>query len=566
MEGVKKSNNNTPKKNEFALKIQNIENTYIIKIINIANRIKIEVLKIDNEKKEYSQEYNIDDFHFNHYYFKRFNNINEIYELLVKKLKSKDIFIFQKNGDEIIFKISFHFLKKKEEVQFAIKKTSNISNSFLTLYNNNEEEEESALKIENRNIFKAEKNKKHHLYKKKITIISSVIFIVICCLVIIIIGSKTKPSSSKSLNQNIKYIIFFDNYDNIYINPNDAYPIFDYYRKKGRKEAYYFLLNNSQLYYQLKKENNLNNIIIVDKYKKYRKSFRKKILQFFSNSQLIVYTYRTAYLTKILRSFNYKLKTIYLDHGCTYFKEKFTIEKFTGSRALVKIKPEFDGWIKHGWNSRQLYKGSLARWERFNHIENKRNAILIFFTYRKIRKIDLLSSTFHKKIRNLFSNKNFSNYLISKKIKVFYKKHHQELSLTHGYHENNYGYIYEVTDKDNFSKIIDDSSLLITDYSSLSMDFMFQNKPVIFYLLDINDPNRSFVDKYNTKNITQKMIFGNSFNNSNEVIEKMKYYVENNFTLEDDLQKKYESLFYFKKDILGNLENKLFYILESDNQ
>ena len=83
---------------------------------------------------------------------------------------------------------------------------------------------------------------------------------------------------------------------------------------------------------------------------------------------------------------------------------------------------------------------------------------------------------------------------------------------------------------------------------------MFQNKPVIFYLLDINDKNRSSRDKNNTKNITQKMIFGNSYNNSNEVIEKMKYYVENNFTLEDNLRKKYESLFYYKKNILENLE------------
>ena len=87
------------------------------------------------------------------------------------------------------------------------------------------------------------------------------------------------------------------------------------------------------------------------------------------------------------------------------------------------------------------------------------------------------------------------------------------------------------------------------------MDFMFQNKPVIFYLLDINDQNRTSRDIYNTKNIIKKMIFGNSYNNSNEVFDKMKYYVENNFTLEDKLRKKFKSLFYYKKNILENLEN-----------
>ena len=68
-----------------------------------------------------------------------------------------------------------------------------------------------------------------------------------------IIEKNTKSSSKELLNKNKKYILFFDHYDNLYINPNDAFPIFDHYRRKGRKEAFYFLLNNSQLYYQLKK-------------------------------------------------------------------------------------------------------------------------------------------------------------------------------------------------------------------------------------------------------------------------------------------------------------------------
>ena len=144
-----------------------------------------------------------------------------------------------------------------------------------------------------------------------------------------------------------------------------------------------------------------------------------------------------------------------MDHGCSYFKERFTIKDFIGLRVMDKIKPEYNGWIKHGWNDSQLYKGALAKWERFSHIKNKK--------------------------------------------------------------------------KYNFSRIIDDSSLLITDYSSLAMDFIFQNKPFIFYLLDINNLNRSIRDKYNKKIMVQKMIFGNPYNSSNEVIEN-EILIENNFT------------------------------------
>ena len=74
-------------------------------------------------------------------------------------------------------------------------------------------------------------------------------------------------------------------------------------------------------------------------------------------------------------------------------------------RTIVKIKPGFDAWVRHGWNETQLYKGALARWERFNHIKNKRDAILIFFTWRKIKKKNFLSSTFYKKIMSYYQMK-----------------------------------------------------------------------------------------------------------------------------------------------------------------
>ena len=65
MEGTKKLIINTKKNAKFSFKKLNIENAYIIKIINKTNNIKFEILKIDDENKEYSLEYNIDDFHIN---------------------------------------------------------------------------------------------------------------------------------------------------------------------------------------------------------------------------------------------------------------------------------------------------------------------------------------------------------------------------------------------------------------------------------------------------------------------------------------------------------------------
>ena len=83
---------------------------------------------------------------------------------------------------------------------------------------------------------------------------------------------------------------------------------------------------------------------------------------------------------------------------------------------------------------------------------------------------------------------------------------------------------------------------------------MFQNKPVIFYSFGSNDPLLSKKDKYIAQNLPKKMIFGNLFDNLAAVIKKVKYYVGNNFTLENELKKKYESLFFCKRNIFENLE------------
>ena len=61
----------------------------------------------------------------------------------------------------------------------------------------------------------------------------------------------------------------------------------------------------------------------------------------------------------------------------------------------------------------------------------------------------------------------------------------------------------------------------ITDFSSISFDFMFQNKPTLFYLIDLNDPITFLEKKYmNIKK--EKIYFGNVFTELKPLIEKIK--------------------------------------------
>ena len=77
---------------------------------------------------------------------------------------------------------------------------------------------------------------------------------------------------------------------------------------------------------------------------------------------------------------------------------------------------------------------------------------------------------------------------------------------------------------------------------------MYRNKPFIIYFPDFNEPNidtiytqnYSYVIKAMKKNLFE---FKNIFYTIDEAVEKIIYYVNNNFTIEKELKPFYDSFF-----------------------
>ncbi|MDT8303274.1 MAG: CDP-glycerol glycerophosphotransferase family protein, partial [Sedimentisphaerales bacterium] len=79
-------------------------------------------------------------------------------------------------------------------------------------------------------------------------------------------------------------------------------------------------------------------------------------------------------------------------------------------------------------------------------------------------------------------------------------------------------------------KLINESSLLITDYSSVSWDFFYLCKPVIFYQFDFDDylKNRgSYLDLKND-------IFGDRTESNVELMQYIKFYINNSFSEKEE--------------------------------
>ena len=89
------------------------------------------------------------------------------------------------------------------------------------------------------------------------------------------------------------------------------------------------------------------------------------------------------------------------------------------------------------------------------------------------------------------------------------------------------------------------SSLMVTDFSSVAFDLIYQRKPVIIYIPDYEDPNIKNLYSDNYYNLINSLgngtiYFENKFDNIKEVINKIIYYINNDFKLEKKIEEFYD--------------------------
>ena len=104
------------------------------------------------------------------------------------------------------------------------------------------------------------------------------------------------------------------------------------------------------------------------------------------------------------------------------------------------------------------------------------------------------------------------------------------------------------------SKAIRTSSMLITDYSSVFWDFIYMDKPVVFYRFDKDDMSLNQVDQEATISAMQedKKLY-NCLYEEKEVLEKVSYYVRNNFQIESEIAAKNKEIFWESRNNCENL-------------
>lgn len=367
---------------------------------------------------------------------------------------------------------------------------------------------------------------------------------------------KTLNQVINHLNKDIafrqpKYLIFFDFYNNPFCNDINAYLLFEYYIKINVTNAFYIINYQSELYQTLQKKNQTNNLILINTYD----NIYEVIYPYLLNSKIIVNSFIYNDIQKVVSRVKY-LKYLFITHAIGYFKTNIISTQFNylrkEKRNIIISSPfEYENYKrKLKYSDNYMYKAGLPRYDRLNSVHrniSEKKCILISFTYRKYNNEVYKKSLYKKNLESLLNDTSLISFLKNLNIDLIYIQHHYDFFRKRPFNQSNFQHI-KYRNQSFLSHYIEQCSLLITDFSTICFDFMFLNKPVLFYLIDLKD-KINFEEKEYMKFNDNNIYFENVFSELKPLIDRLKNYTINNFILENELKKNYESIFYYKTNI-----------------
>lgn len=342
--------------------------------------------------------------------------------------------------------------------------------------------------------------------------------------------------------------VLFDNIANKHCECYEVYPFFKFLIENNIK-CNYFLKKDNISFKKIKSETKLKSISIIKSNKDLNNNIFNDIFSFWNllHAHTIITSVGLNTYQNIFFKNNKYINYVFLEHGVTYFKT--VAQKYYNSKNfdyfVILSKEEKDILCNlAGYKENQLISTGLPRLDSLRKKINNKN-IAFMFTYHPLEKIQHLDNIFDFVLdKNLLKLAEEHNL----KLKLFIHPSDGTFFKYQSYYENkikNHNCI-ELVSNEKISEYISKSALFITDFSSLAFSFMYLNVPVIFY--------RNNIDK----TASEKLIY-NTFYSKNEIFNKLEFYVNNNFVLEDEYKAFNDSFF----DIIErgkcsiNLLNKL---------
>ena len=244
-----------------------------------------------------------------------------------------------------------------------------------------------------------------------------------------------------------------------------------------------------------------------------------------------------------------KYKSYFLQHGVTLGNISLWLPKYEKNLSLITTvsQKEHDSFLEEGYNYDEGIIQILG-FPRFDSLKNNsKKQIVIMPSWRRYlrgNKQAFLNSKYYKDLNSLFHNEDLIHIINSFGYKIVFKPH-PELEMNIGNTDEKYMDLLDIPSEitlsnDSYQDLLNNSSLMITDYSSVFFDFAYLKKPIVYYQKEEDyHYGESYFD-------IETMGFGDIIKTEEDLISKMNYYLENDCLMEEKYQKRVDDFFKFR--------------------
>ena len=275
-------------------------------------------------------------------------------------------------------------------------------------------------------------------------------------------------------------------------------------------------------------------------------SFKHKILFFFADKIVTPWTNKNYvnpfyYDNVDLYAGTYSSDVYFLQHGIIKDDISSRYNRWRDNIILFLTSSDYerDYIVNGGYNydPEVVVNLGLPRHDTLKNVEGKKQ-ILFVPTWRFYIKTeeDFLESEYYHQIDSLLNNEKLISFVKEKGYQIIFKPHPEIMKFLDLIKINNDSVVVET--KESYQKLFNESSIMITDYSSVFFDFAFLKKPVIYYHKDKNHHEESYF-KYET------MGFGDVIKEEEPLVNKIIEYIENDCEMEEEYKNRVDDFFSF---------------------
>lgn len=319
--------------------------------------------------------------------------------------------------------------------------------------------------------------------------------------------------------------------------------------------------NNIKYFALMRDDKKFNEISKIGKMLKY-KSLKHKFIYLFADKLISSHPYQTVINPFYggskgrhkLYSGLITLDIYFVQHGVTLGNISGWLSKFDKNLSLISTvsDKEHDSFLVEGYNYDESIVQTLG-FPRFDYLkDNNQRQILIIPSWRKYLRGNrevFLKSSYYKNLTDLLNNEKIHKLAQENGYSIKFKAHPELTRYIDNENKEKYLDLIDVPEQvclstdESYQKLFEESSLMITDYSSVFFDFGYLKKPIIYY-----QPKSKYHYESSYFDI-QRDGFGDLISTEEELVKKIEYHLNTDCVNEDKYNKRIEEFFkYNDKD------------------